>query len=156
MHLNAIIGATALALVLHGAAAEGAAASEDTDTVELGWMSDDAIRDEFAGQRLAGIYPNLNHWTEAIESDGSTDYHEGIKQWRGHWWVESRAFCFSYPFPGNGGCFRIVKVSSNCFELYDFSTPPGQADAPPAVEDRWNGRMWHADKPTTCEERPAV
>jgi hypothetical protein len=128
----------------------------DPPAGELAWMSEEAIRAEFTGRRLTGIYPNFNQWSETIGADGSTDYREGLKHWNGLWWTESGAFCFSYPPPGHGGCFRVVRVSSNCFELYDYSTHPGQAEAPPAVQDRWNGRMWHADRPTTCEERPAV
>ena len=126
-----------------------------TDRSGLVWLSGDAIRGAFDGQKLGGMYPNGNLWSETINGNGSTDYREGGKHWFGQWWVTAREFCFSYPPPGIGGCFRVTRISVNCFELYDFSGAAGKAEEPPDIADRWNGRMWHADRPTTCEERPS-
>ena len=119
------------------------------------WMSGDEIRAEFSRKHMAGIYPSRNLWTESIHGDGTTDYREGANHWRGRWWVEGRLFCFSYPPPGLGGCFQVVRHSANCFEIYEYRSQPPDAGAP-LGNNRWNGRMWHADKPTTCEEQPNV
>ncbi len=126
------------------------------DRTGLVWMSGDAIRAEFAGQPLAGIYPSTNPWTEMIHTNGTSDYREGQKHWTGRWWIENREFCFHYPPPGLGGCFRIVRISANCFELYDFSGTLGRAEEPPNIANKWNGQMWRTDRTTTCEARPSV
>ena len=74
----------------------------------------------------------------------------------GQWWTTALEFCFSYPEPGVGGCFRITKVSTNCYELYDYSSEFGRADAPPLQKGAWNGRMWRTQAPHTCETSPSV
>lgn len=119
-----------------------------------GWMSGAAIQTEFSGRRLSGIYPNTNPWSEQIHADGSTDYREGDRHWLGRWWVDNDAFCFVYPPPGVGGCFRVVRLGVNCYELYDFSRGAGAAPAPPDLANLWNGRMWDTGRPATCDEKP--
>jgi len=128
----------------------------DEDRSGLAWMSGEEIRAEFSGKNLRGLYPSQRAWREEIYGDGTTDYREGAKRWRGKWWVDNREFCFSYPPPGVGGCFRVSRISANCFELYEFETSASQGEQPPSIANLWNGRMWHADRPTTCEARPSV
>ena len=119
------------------------------------WLSGVAIRGTFSGQKVGGLYPDGRLWSEVIEPNGLTDYRERDKHWRGEWWVTAREFCFSYPPPGLGGCFRVTRISANCFELYDFSSDTAKAEEPPHLADLWNGRMWLTSQPTTCEERPS-
>ena len=146
------LGAAYAIALLSLTAAPGRAAE---GTQSEPWLSADQIRSEFSGKPLAGIYPNQHNWTETINADGSTDYREGERHWKGQWWVENREFCFTYPAPGVGGCFRVVRRSANCFELYDFTGEAGQGETAPDAKGRWNGRMWHTDRPTTCED-PSV
>ena len=54
--------------------------------------------------------------------------------------------------PGVGGCFRVTKVSANCYELYDYSSEFGRADAPPLQKGAWNGRMWRTQAPHTIPQ----
>lgn len=129
-------------------------AGAQDDRSGLVWMTPDEIRQELTGVALSGIYPTERLWTETIRPDGSTDYREGEKHWQGKWWLRDREFCFTYPEPGVGGCFRITRVSANCYELYDFSGQFGRENEPPHLASLWNGRMWRADRPTTCEDRP--
>jgi len=131
-------------------------AAGEEDRSGLVWLSGDEIRSGFAGKPLAGLYPSERPWTEFIHSDGTTDYREGANHWKGEWWIRGREFCFSYPPPGVGGCFRVTRVSANCYELYEFDSAVGGEDTPPTLANMWNGRMWEADKPTTCEARPTV
>lgn len=133
-----------------------ASASAGEDRSGLVWLSGEEIRTMFSGKPLAGIYPSDRPWTETIGADGTTDYREGTNHWQGSWWVRDREFCFSYPPPGVGGCFRITRISDNCFELYEFASRLGQDETPPNIARLWNGRMWHADRQTTCEARPTV
>jgi hypothetical protein len=143
-------------LVVLATVAPSPARAEEHDAPSLAWLSGDEIRRELTGRLLAGIYPSGQPWSEQIADDGTTDYREGAKHWQGQWWIAGREFCFSYPPPGTGGCFRVVRASANCFELYDFSGAAGQREDPPWLDTLWNGRMWQSDRPTTCEDRPSV
>ena len=138
-------------LVLIGGS--GALARGD-ERAGLVWMSGDAIRGTFAGEHLQGVYPSGNRWTEQIKIGGKSDYREEARHWVGDWWVDGDAFCFRYPPPGLGGCFRIARVSTNCFELYGVTGAEGGAREPPVLADRWNGRMWLSRQATTCEQNP--
>lgn len=131
-------------------------ASRAEDDPAQRWMSADAIRAEFSGKALAGIYPSGTTWSEDIASDGTTDYRESHARRPGQWWLTALEFCFSYALPGQGGCFRIVKMSANCYELYEFSSELGRREAPPREKGSWNGRMWRTETGTTCEEKPSV
>ena len=133
-----------------------APASSEDDRSGLAWLSGEEIRSRFAGKPLAGLYPSQRQWAETIHKDGTTDYREGINHWQGQWWISGREFCFSYPPPGVGGCFRVTRISANCYELYEIESGAGRDEAPPDIANLWNGRMWLADKPTTCEARPSV
>lgn len=141
-----------VAIVLH-LAARTASHAED---ISQHWMSADAIRAEFSGKPLAGIYPSGATWTEDIAADGTTDYREGAIRRPGQWWLTALEFCFSYAPPGVGGCFRVVKMSVNCYEIYEFGSAFGRRDAPPRQKGAWNGRMWRVEAPTTCDEKPSV
>jgi len=126
------------------------------DRSGLVWLSGEEIHTAFGGRQVAGLYPSLRSWTELIRPDGTTDYREGANHWQGQWWIRDREFCFSYPPPGVGGCFRVTRITDNRYELYEFETPLGGDETPPHIADLWNGRMWRADQPTTCEARPTV
>ena len=149
----AVMLAAMAALLLAGG---GGGLAEEEDRSGLVWMSGDEIRRVFSGSSLAGLYPSEKSWTETVQADGTTDYREGTKHWHGQWWVRDHEFCFSYPPPGVGGCFRVTRISANCYELYEFDTPAAANQGPPNIANLWNGRMWHSDRPTTCENRPSV
>jgi len=133
-----------------------ATASHAQDDPTQSWMTADAIRAEFAGKSLAGIYPSGKTWSEDIAADGTSDYREDQVRRPGQWWLTALEFCFSYPQPGQGGCFRIVKMSANCYELYEYGSEFGRRDAPPREKGSWNGRMWRTETATTCDEKPSV
>ncbi|MGE3712890.1 MAG: hypothetical protein AB7G35_24885 [Hyphomicrobiaceae bacterium] len=118
------------------------------------WMQEGDIRKDLVGQQLSGIYPNGLEWTEQIRTDGTSDYREGGRSHPGRWTLKGELFCFSYPAPTMGGCFRVVRRGVNCYELYTASyggTVPAQP--PPASEMSWNGRMWSDAARPTCEEK---
>lgn len=133
----------------------GTAVAED-ESLTLRWMPDSSIRSEFSGKALAGVYPGGRTWSEMIFADGTTDYREDIVRRIGKWWVMQLEFCFSYPPPGIGGCFRIIKMSANCYELYEYGSEHGRQDTPPGQRGAWNGRMWRTEAAATCDEKPSV
>jgi hypothetical protein len=136
-------------LTLHGAIVSASAFAQRA------WMQEAEIRKDLTGLRLTGLYPSNIPWTEDIRPDGTTDYMEGADRRPGRWTVDGELYCFVYALPHQGGCFRIVKHSQNCYELYTASiggvapSPP-----PPASAMSWNGRMWREAERGTCEEKP--
>jgi hypothetical protein len=122
---------------------------------QRGWMQEDQIRSELTSVRLTGLYPSNVAWTEDIKPDGSTDYVEAADRRPGTWTISGELYCFVYAMPHQGGCFRVVKQSANCYELYTASiggiapSPP-----PPASAMSWNGRMWRDADRGTCDEKP--
>lgn len=133
----------------------GPGRAETTDQEKI-WMTEAAIRAELVDRKLAGEYPSGVAWAEEINGDGTSDYAEGSIRSRGRWTLSQSLFCFRYEAPLAGGCFRMIKLGANCYELYverDFALPL------PAPRDRsvaWNGRMWRTTEKATCEEKPSV
>ena len=119
------------------------------------WMSRDEIVAAFVDQQLSGIYPSGVPWREKIRPDGTSDYREGSARREGRWWMRGDHFCFSYATPQSGGCFQVIRIGQNCYELYAID-PAGRSQPPPRAPGHWNGRMWREDIPATCEEKPAV
>jgi len=124
-------------------------------SAQRGWLQETEIRGQLTNVRLTGLYPSNIAWSEQINADGTTDYLEANERRPGRWTVVGELYCFVYAQPHQGGCFRIVRHSANCYELYTASiggvapSPP-----PPATAMSWNGRMWREAEPGTCEEKP--
>lgn len=143
--ISAGLAAALAALVLHCGVA----------MAQRGWMQEAEIRAELTNVRLTGLYPNNVVWAEQIHSDGTTDYEEAEERRPGRWTVSGELYCFVYALSHQGGCFRIVRHSANCYELYTASiggvapSPP-----PPASAMSWNGRMWREAERGTCDEKP--
>lgn len=124
-------------------------------SAQRAWMQEAEIRAQLTNVRLTGLYPSNIAWSEQINADGTTDYVEAHERRPGRWTVEGELYCFVYAQPQQGGCFRIVRHSANCYELYTASIG-GVAPSPPpaATAMSWNGRMWRDGEQGTCEEKP--
>lgn len=120
-----------------------------------GWLQEDEIRAELTSTKLTGLYPSNIVWAELINPDGTTDYQEGAERRPGRWTVSGELYCFVYAQAHQGGCFRIVRHSANCYELYTASIGGIAPSPPPAANAMaWNGRMWREAEPGTCQEKP--
>ena len=124
------------------------------------WMSEDAMRNAFIGKTLDGHYVGGLAWTETYLNEGRLDYRESLRKGKGHWFFRGQVFCTFYD-PGqglNGGCWRTIQTSSNCYEFYDAYVSPSekQEDAAPGPLDGWLARGWRNNEPSTCEDRPSA
>lgn len=120
------------------------------------WMTEADIRRELVDQKLAGIYPSTVAWSEHIRADGTSDYEEAGIRSPGRWTVEGPLFCFMYDAPLAGGCFRMIKLGANCYELYVEREAYAFPSERPREGIAWNGRMWRTAEKATCDEKPSV
>jgi hypothetical protein len=164
-----LIAATAASLaVLAGLAPAGAQNDATTGQASArAWMTEDAMRADFAGQTLDGHYGNQMAWTETYLADGRIDYKESSRFAKGRWHFRAGTFCTFYdpPFMPDfvGGCWQVLKQGVNCYEFYSAGVQlPGSGeedgDDASGLERplRWNARGWRTSQPSTCPEKPSV
>lgn len=163
----ASIAAITLAVtVLAGMAAAGTQTNATTRQASArAWMTEEAMRADFAGQTLDGHYGNQTAWTETYFADGRIDYKESSRFARGRWLFRAGTFCTFYdpPFVPDfvGGCWQVLKQGANCYEFYNAGTQlPGQDEDDDAGgldrPLRWNARGWRTSETSTCPEKPSV
>lgn len=121
------------------------------------WLSDAELKVSFAGHTIEGVYPDGRSFIEAYESDGRLDYTEGPRTMTGRWSVVADTFCTIYDGSETGGCFRVRRVSANCYEFYFQARSEAEAADPDnARKPSWTARAWRTDALATCKEAPAV
>lgn len=164
-----VLAATLLSVpVLAGIAAAGAQTNVTTRQASArAWMTEEAMRADFAGQTLDGHYGNQTAWTETYFADGRIDYKESSRFAKGRWHFRAGTFCTFYdpPFVPDfvGGCWQVLKQGANCYEFYTAGTQlPGRdeddgGDAGGLERPlRWNARGWRTSEASTCPEKPSV
>ena len=122
------------------------------------WMKDAELRTSFAGATIDGQYADRRTFRESYSAAGSLEYREQPtnKHWTGHWSVVRDRFCTIYDNFGTGGCFRVRRVSLNCFEFYFDTRTEEEARRSTLRNPAWTARAWLIDHASTCEERPMV
>jgi hypothetical protein len=141
------LAAAGLALALFTAAS----AQDRPQDGAMPFLAPDAVREFLVGHPVDGAYPSGRQWSEHMRADASTELREGERVITGVWrFDEEGRLCFDYRMSGspNGGCFRYVRLGSNCLEHF-FKPSWGIG------EMGWisNGRLWRRDRPSTCDER---
>ena len=80
----------------------------------------------FEGKTVAGAYRDGLAFRESYHAGGAIDYWDPRTVSTGQWSVINNLFCTFYTAM-NGGCFRIVQVSANCFDFYAAADTERQA-----------------------------
>jgi len=124
------------------------------------WMSDKELIEAFAGKTIAGHYQNGSTFQETYDLNKRLNYIEDQRAHTGKWSVAAGAFCTIYDSKLTGGCFRIHRSSSNCYEFYfhardeqtaqSLKNPQGNRGA------SWTARAWNKRSSSTCNEQPSV
>ncbi len=122
------------------------------------WMSDQALRAAFAGRTIAGRYVDGRTFRESYARDGGLTYSEPrlFQSWRGRWSIIRGRFCTIYDNSGTGGCYRVRRVSRNCFEFFFETRTEEEARRSTLRRPTWTARAWRAEMIATCRERPLV
>lgn len=120
-------------------------------------MDDRELRDVLGGTQVAGHYSNGKKFNEDYHADGTLTYIEIGRKNTGRWSIVAGTFCTIYDTDTSGGCYRVSRVGSNCFEFYFIARTREQATTP---KDRnkpaWTARAWLRDKESTCEDESFV
>lgn len=121
------------------------------------WMTNKEMRAAFSGQTIEGVYRSGRTFKESYLADGRLSYDERSRHHTGHWSVINGTFCTIYDTSVTGGCFRVQKISANCFEFY-FQTRDEAAAAEPDKHGQptWTAQAWRTSALSTCKERPSV
>ncbi|MEQ1613333.1 MAG: hypothetical protein ABL904_11315 [Hyphomicrobiaceae bacterium] len=122
----------------------------------IDWMGDDEIRKTFAGITINGVYIDGIRFTESYADGGGISYRDPRKAMSGRWSVINQSFCTLYDEHVTGGCFKVSRHSSNCYEFYFLAGTEVEAAKPEGARPSWTARGWDQAKPTTCDEKPAV
>ncbi|MFN0192874.1 MAG: hypothetical protein ACKVP5_13015 [Aestuariivirga sp.] len=111
-------------------------------------MSGDDMRNTFAGKRVAGVYPNGIKFEETYAPSGSIDYKDDLTRDTGNWSISGDNFCFFYRSM-NGGCFKLHRSGTNCYQAVLTSEAVDSKHGPLSTTG-WAVLMWRADLPSTC------
>ncbi len=120
------------------------------------WLGDDEIKAAFAGRTIDGHYANGLTFTESYLASGRITYVDPLKAMAGRWSVVNRSFCTLYDTFPTGGCFKVTRISANCFEFYFLTRTEHAAALPEPAKPSWTARGWRTESPATCNEKPSV
>ena len=84
----------------------------------------------FEGHAMAGAYADGTAFREAYEQGGHISYWDPRGSVTGKWSVRNDLLCTFYDNGMSGGCFRIARLSVNCFDFYAVTTSEEEAMAP--------------------------
>jgi hypothetical protein len=119
------------------------------------WLTDMELQ-RFSNATVDGRYANGKSFTEHYGSNGRLNYVEQAMTLGGHWSITQGTLCTIYDFDVSGGCYRVMRVDTNCYEFYFTSrteqTAPGPADGKP----RWTARGAIQGQPSACKDEPSV
>lgn len=120
------------------------------------WMGDGDLTKAFSGRTIDGHYSDGATFTESYFDSGRLDYREQSRRMVGRWLVVEGTFCTLYDNQSPGGCFKVHRASTNCFEFYYAAADEEALAATPGGLPRWTARAWITDRPSTCNAVPAV
>jgi hypothetical protein len=109
-----------------------------------------AIIKTFEGKTVKGVYADGTPVQETYFLGGKIDYWDSTRTAKGNWSVVNNLFCTFYDETSmNGGCFRVEKVNSNCYDYYALAESETEA-LTPTDKPRYTARAHIVGLPDTC------
>lgn len=139
-----------------GCAALAAGSGVAAETGDAAWLQNRDIATALAGKTLEGRYASGKAFTERYLDDGRIEYIEGGKTMGGHWSVTAGTLCTIYDTDPAGGCFRVTRVGSNCFEFYFASRTEAAAPGPEDAVPSWTARGSVSGQASACDDSANV
>ncbi len=116
------------------------------------WLSATEIESGLGGKTLEGMYATGQRFTERYLSGGQLEYVESGVLVTGHWSVTAGTLCTIYDTDPAGGCYRVARSGSNCYEFYFVSRSEAAAPGPPDVKPDWTARGAVDGQLDACKE----
>lgn len=123
---------------------------------DLDWLGESALNQAFSGKTIEGHYSDGATFVENYGGDGRLNYKDGKREEHGRWSIEAGTFCTIYDLDPSGGCYRVHKVSDNCFEFYFAARTVEQAQQTPRDKPSWTARGWVKGETSTCADNVGV
>lgn len=109
----------------------------------------------FEGKTVSGAYADGTAVRETYLVGGAITYWDPFYGSRtGQWSVVNNQFCTFYDGM-KGGCFRVERVSENCFDYFAQAASEQEALAP-TDKPRYTARAFIEGKPSTCPDEVSV
>ncbi len=119
------------------------------------WMSAEALRRAFSGTTISGVYGNGLAFREQYRTDGTLTYVEPSNRRDGNWSVVAGTFCTIYTGSDTGGCYRVTRVSDNCFHFYFAARSVSGVKGGATRALSYTAEAWRTDRTATCKEVPS-
>ncbi len=119
------------------------------------WLNDAELQ-RFSNVTIDGRYADGKPFTEHYGSDGRLNYVEHGMTLGGHWSITQGTFCTIYDVDATGGCYRVMRVDTNCYEFYFVSRTEEQAPGPNDGKPRWTARGAIQGQTSACRDEPSV
>jgi hypothetical protein len=109
----------------------------------------------FEGKTVSGVYADGTTVRESYQVGGKITYWDPYYGNRtGQWSVVNNLFCTFYDGM-TGGCFRVERVSENCFDYLAQASSEQEALAP-TDKPRYTARAFIEGRPSTCPDEVTV
>jgi hypothetical protein len=107
------------------------------------WMTDMDLHYVFVGREVTGAYANGVPFRETYRKSGKIEYSDTANTLAGNWEISGGKLCTKYAEQA-GGCYKITKVSANCFEYWLLAADGAN------VEKSWIARSSQSKYPSSC------
>ncbi len=107
-------------------------------------MSPTELTATFSGGVFDGVYADNSPWKETYNSDGSIAYSDRFGPREGAWSIRGAGDFCTYYTDGSGACWRVERVSENCFRFYVAIGGDGERTASASATG------WATARPSTC------
>jgi hypothetical protein len=140
-------GLTTFVLALIALVAAAAANDEPTR-----WLPGRDIAQALGGKTLEGRYANGRAFTERYLDGGRIEYFDNGATLGGRWSIQAGTLCTIYDTDPAGGCFRVSRSGTNCFEFYFVARTEDAAPGPQGSQPSWTARGSVSGEPNTCHD----
>jgi hypothetical protein len=120
------------------------------------WLDGGEILEQFKDATIDGRYASGKAFTERYAADGRVAYKEPGMTLAGHWSVTEGTLCTIYDGDPSGGCYRVARVDTNCYEFYFVSRTEEAAPGPPDGKPAWTARGALQGQASACHDQPSV
>lgn len=144
-----------LLVLTGGAAALSIAGPAPRSAAISAWLNDAELQ-RFSNATIEGRYASGKAFSEHYASNGRLSYLERGMTLGGHWSITQGSLCTIYDFDETGGCYRVMRVDTNCYEFYFVSRTERAVPGPEGGKPRWTARGAIQGQPSACKDEPSV